>query len=167
MDYRSLGCTGMQVSPLCLGAMMRRVGRTRSSDVDRDHPPRAGRRHQLGQPAQARRCRRRAGRSGRDARDPMALAFTVSPARHSEPTRWAFRAAQRGEKGPGSRLALVLRRGTTLRAPSSTGGLRWRRWTAVVSNSATARSSRLYFEANGGSLSVSDDVECFRETVCG
>jgi aryl-alcohol dehydrogenase-like predicted oxidoreductase len=22
MDYRSLGCTGMQVSPLCLGAMM-------------------------------------------------------------------------------------------------------------------------------------------------
>jgi hypothetical protein len=26
MDYRSLGCTGMQVSPLCLGAMMRWPG---------------------------------------------------------------------------------------------------------------------------------------------
>jgi hypothetical protein len=44
-------------------------------------------------------------------------------------------------------LAFVLRWGTALRAPSSTGGLRWRRWTAVVSNSATTGLSRLYFEA--------------------
>ena len=37
MEYRSLGRTGIQVSPLCLGAMMfGGVGRARPRDVDRD-----------------------------------------------------------------------------------------------------------------------------------
>ena len=31
MDYRSLGSTGMQVSPLCLGAMMFRMPASTSS----------------------------------------------------------------------------------------------------------------------------------------
>ena len=47
----------------------------------------------------------------------------------------------------GRGMALILRWGTALRAPSSTGGLRWRRWTAVVSNSATTGLSQRYFEA--------------------
>ena len=48
MDYRTLGRTGMQVSPLCLGAMMFGAwGNPDHDDVDPHHPPRARRRHQL------------------------------------------------------------------------------------------------------------------------
>ena len=65
MDYRSLGRTGIMVSPLCLGAMM--FGPWGEPDHDESaahHPPRARRRHQL------RRHRRRLlpGRVGGDRR---------------------------------------------------------------------------------------------------
>ena len=48
MQLRTLGRTGVKVSPLCLGAMM--FGAWGNPDHDeshRDHPPRARRRHQL------------------------------------------------------------------------------------------------------------------------
>ena len=45
MDYRTLGRTGVKVSPLCLGAMMFGAwGNPDHDDVDPDHPPRARRR---------------------------------------------------------------------------------------------------------------------------
>ena len=45
MELRTLGRTGVKVSPLCLGAMMFGAwGETRPRQVDRDHPPRARRR---------------------------------------------------------------------------------------------------------------------------
>ena len=48
VHYRKLGRTGLQVSPLCLGAMMfGAVGQPRPRRLDRDHPRRARRRHQL------------------------------------------------------------------------------------------------------------------------
>jgi aryl-alcohol dehydrogenase-like predicted oxidoreductase len=48
MELRTLGQTGVKVSPLCLGAMMFGAwGETRSRQVDRNHPPRTRRRHQL------------------------------------------------------------------------------------------------------------------------
>ena len=48
MELRTLGTTGVRVSPLCLGAMM--FGAWGNPDHDesiQDHPPRARRRHQL------------------------------------------------------------------------------------------------------------------------
>ena len=65
MEYRTLGRTGVKVSPLCLGAMMFGAwGEPDHDDVDPDHPRRARRRHQL------RRHRRRllAGRERGDRR---------------------------------------------------------------------------------------------------
>ena len=48
MRHRPLGKTGMQVSPLCLGAMMFGAwGNTDHDDSIRDHPPRPRRRDQL------------------------------------------------------------------------------------------------------------------------
>ena len=65
MEYRLLGRTGLEVSPLCLGAMMFGAwGNTDHDGVDPDHPRGARRRDQL------RRHRRRllAGRVGGDRR---------------------------------------------------------------------------------------------------
>ena len=48
MRYRAFGRTGVQVSPLCLGAMMfGAVGQPRPRRLDRGHPRRPRRRHQL------------------------------------------------------------------------------------------------------------------------
>ena len=48
MNYRTLGRTGVKVSPLCLGAMMFGAwGNPDHDECDQDHPPRARRRDQL------------------------------------------------------------------------------------------------------------------------
>ena len=92
MEYRSLGRTGVKVSPLCLGAMMfGAVGQPRPRRVGRGHPRRARRRHQL------HRHRRRllGGRVGGDRRQGAA-----GPARRRRARDQVLRAdGQRPEHG--------------------------------------------------------------------
>ena len=84
MRYRSLGTTGVKVSPLCLGAMMfGAFGNRDHDDCVTDHPRRARCRHQL------RRHRRRVlrRRVGGDRRQGTGRSPRRRRARHEVP-RW-------------------------------------------------------------------------------